>query len=198
VGIPCPYCESETFAGFVKGKQISPYSCLQCDAVEIGMTDEDRGMSKRELETGWWEPGRELPETSDDEKHINHYFKENSETVTSYLFSEKMQNSTFIMKPGTIYRDKLSYYNNHKHQYSNQTQTSNTGAASDLDEAMYEARQKLPYNELYILTNLVKRLITLSASNYHRSDSPYSGAFLARTRIITQEVAKEFTQSRNY
>jgi hypothetical protein len=60
--VHCPYCKEEAEALFNgKGQQVAPYVCYSCDAVEIGRYDEDRYMSAQEKETGWWEPGREMP-----------------------------------------------------------------------------------------------------------------------------------------
>lgn len=111
----CPYCGSLATAEFEKGKQISPFTCTDqdCQAIEIGEKDEDRGMSEKEWETGWWEPMREPPEVRD--TGINGFFLEGvhrgaylqkqsfkktfgmAEGIEAYLIkSEMFDNSTCV------------------------------------------------------------------------------------------------------
>lgn len=59
----CPYCGDETCeadwcdvgVGLV---QCGPYNCQSCGAIEIGAYDKQIDLSERELETGWYAPGR--------------------------------------------------------------------------------------------------------------------------------------------
>lgn len=59
---PCPYCGAVCDADFVDigvgYQQCGPYRCLECEASEIGPYDEERELTPRERETGWYAPGR--------------------------------------------------------------------------------------------------------------------------------------------
>lgn len=84
----CPYCGSLAKAEFGKGQQISPFTCTnqECQAIEIGEMDEDRGMSEQEWNTGWWEPMREPPERRD--CGTNGFFLEDTERDAFRLRNE--------------------------------------------------------------------------------------------------------------
>lgn len=56
----CPYCKSPCRADFVDigvgYQQCGPYHCEQCRASEIGPFDEERELTDREKDTGWYAP----------------------------------------------------------------------------------------------------------------------------------------------
>lgn len=104
----CPYCASLATATFAKGKQTSPFICTDqsCQAIEIGEMDEERDMSDREWETGWWEPMREPPEVR--LNGVNSFFLEGIERD---IFHNRNQ---FLMsedsKPRSDIFDKIKHY----------------------------------------------------------------------------------------
>ena len=57
---PCPYCGAHCRADFVDigvgFQQCGPYHCNDCGASEIGAFDEERELTPREEETGWYAP----------------------------------------------------------------------------------------------------------------------------------------------
>lgn len=59
----CPYCKTECNADFVDVgvgyTQCGPYHCEACGASEIGPYDDERVLTERERETGWYAPGAE-------------------------------------------------------------------------------------------------------------------------------------------
>lgn len=60
---PCPYCKIPCRADFVDigvgFQQCGPFHCEQCGASEIGPFDEERPLSEREKDTGWYAPHSE-------------------------------------------------------------------------------------------------------------------------------------------
>lgn len=58
----CPYCGTECYADFVDVgvgyQQCGPYFCY-CGASEIGPCDDERPLSQKEKETGWYAPDSE-------------------------------------------------------------------------------------------------------------------------------------------
>ena len=61
----CPYCgDEECDADWVSVGvglvQCGPYHCMNCGAIEIGSADSSVELSEKEVETGWYRPGRFL------------------------------------------------------------------------------------------------------------------------------------------
>lgn len=77
----CPYCGALCSADFVDigvgYTQCGPYHCEACHASEIGPFDEQRPLTKREQDFGWYEP--ETPPGSsanvDDNGRVIRYFE---------------------------------------------------------------------------------------------------------------------------
>ena len=81
----CPYCGALCCADFVDigvgYEQCGPYHCESCGASEIGPYDIPIGeyesrLSKKELETGWYESGSPpgpLTNVDDDGRVVTHY-----------------------------------------------------------------------------------------------------------------------------
>ena len=59
----CPYCGSVCRADFVDigvgMQQCGPFHCDECGASEIGPYDQERVLSPREMDCGWYAPGAE-------------------------------------------------------------------------------------------------------------------------------------------
>lgn len=60
---PCPYCKTICRADFVDigvgFQQCGPFHCDACGASEIGPFDEDRPLTKAEMDNGWYAPASE-------------------------------------------------------------------------------------------------------------------------------------------
>lgn len=58
----CPYCGSACHADFVDigigFQQCGPYFCENCKASSIGTYDSPRQLTPKEIETGWYAPGK--------------------------------------------------------------------------------------------------------------------------------------------
>lgn len=61
--LACPYCDTVCRADFVDigvgMQQCGPYHCENCHASEIGPYDQERLLSERETEVGWYAPNAE-------------------------------------------------------------------------------------------------------------------------------------------
>lgn len=64
----CPYCATVCRADFVDigvgFQQCGPYHCENCGASEIGTYDQERVLSDREKNSGWYAPGSEPGSTA--------------------------------------------------------------------------------------------------------------------------------------
>ncbi len=76
----CPYCKALCCADFVDigvgYQQCGPYHCEACGASEMGPFDDERPLTGREKETGWYAPDS-APGSSanvdDDGRHIRYF-----------------------------------------------------------------------------------------------------------------------------
>lgn len=59
----CPYCGKECDADWVDVGvglvQCGPFHCIFCQASQIGPYDDERDLTDKEKDTGWYEPGAE-------------------------------------------------------------------------------------------------------------------------------------------
>lgn len=76
----CPYCGALCCADFVDVgvgyTQCGPFHCENCLASEIGTHDEERELSKRESDCGWYAPGMPAGSSAnvdDSGKHIRYF-----------------------------------------------------------------------------------------------------------------------------
>lgn len=77
----CPYCGAMCCADFVDigvgFQQCGPYHCEACQASQIGPYDEDRPLTDREKETGWYAPHTEPGSSANVDENGRHirYFE---------------------------------------------------------------------------------------------------------------------------
>lgn len=59
-GVSCPYCRALCYAEFVYVgvgfEQVTPYTCDECHARQIGPYDEPSVLTALERRTGWYQP----------------------------------------------------------------------------------------------------------------------------------------------
>lgn len=77
----CPYCRALCCADFVDVgvgyTQCGPYHCERCGASEIGPFDDERPLTDRERDTGWYAPGAPAGSSANVDEVGNHirYFE---------------------------------------------------------------------------------------------------------------------------
>lgn len=76
----CPYCDALCCADFVDVgvgyTQCGPYHCERCGASEIGPYDDERPLTDRERDTGWYAPGAPAGSSANvdaEGKHIRYF-----------------------------------------------------------------------------------------------------------------------------
>lgn len=76
----CPYCDALCCADFVDVgvgyTQCGPYHCERCGASEMGPFDDERPLTERERDTGWYAPGAPAGSSANvdaDGKHIRYF-----------------------------------------------------------------------------------------------------------------------------